>query len=150
PGLWNGRCAGLTTFKSWPLSLGQALSRRNAPGSQTPYLKASKDEFVSREGDRVKNRYVAALGFRALLIGGSFMAAYILIRWLADKGLLYDYRSFFVMAAASCVGTWLSFSLRRAVLGFADLASLEEDRLNPTGRLFFVIGLTSVIGIFIS
>jgi hypothetical protein len=48
-----------------------------------------------------------------------------------------------------CLGTWLSFAVRRVVLGFNDLALLEEDRLNPNGRILIVVGLTIIVGMFI-
>ena len=53
------------------------------------------------------------------------------------------------LGSRTSIGTWLSFSLRRPVLGFADLAVLEEDRLNPTARILFVLGLTLVVGLLI-
>jgi hypothetical protein len=121
-------------------------------------LQGFKDEFVSREADAVKNRYVGQLGRQALIIGGGFTFAYILLAYVLTPffpkvnitpDAAATYGSFLAMAGAACGGTWLSFSLRRVVLGFSDLANLEEDQLNPTGRLLFVVGLTWVIGLFL-
>ena len=117
-------------------------------------LHGFQEEFVSREADSVKNRYVGHLGRQALLIGSGFLFPYLVIafclymNWLDNK-YVYMY-NFLIMALAACAGTWLSFSLRRVVLGFFDLANLEEDRLSPTGRLLFVVGLTWVIGLFLA
>ena len=48
-----------------------------------------------------------------------------------DPGtILHDFRNFFLLAIGTTVGTWLSFSLRRQILTFDDLAVLEEDRLD--------------------
>jgi hypothetical protein len=61
--------------------------------------------------------------------------------------IVSEYRNFFLLAAGTSVGTWLSFSLRRVILSFLDLAALEEDRLDPTMRVLFIIALASVVGL---
>jgi len=61
--------------------------------------------------------------------------------------VLYRFRNFFLVASGAAIGTWLSFSLRRVVLTFDDLALLEEDRLNPGLRVIFMVALTSVVGL---
>jgi hypothetical protein len=52
-----------------------------------------------------------------------------------------------LLVAGTAAGTWLSFSLRRVILKFLDLAALEEDRLDPFMRLGFVTGLAIVVGL---
>jgi hypothetical protein len=114
-------------------------------------LEGFKSDFVSLEGDFVKNRYVEKLGTHALAIGTLFWLPYVVLDlFRVHHGFFHTYKSFLLLAAAACAGTWLSFSLRRVTLGFADLANLEEDRLKPTMRLLFVIGLTWVIALFIA
>lgn len=119
-----------TTPLPWP------FHRRNREQDRPPDVR----EWAERRSDYI--RRLGRIARTGLLLPERVR--------LANTGVLHDYRSFFVMAAASCAGTWLSFSLRRAVLGFTDLVSPEADRLNPLGRLLFVVGLTSVIGIFLS
>jgi hypothetical protein len=121
-------------------------------------LEGFKSNFVSLEGEFVKNRYAQQLGWKALMIGGIFLVGYFLVsfvpsiphNWQSLVQPFQTYRSFLAMAAAACMGTWISFLLRRVTLDFADLANPEEDRVAPLIRLFFVIGLTWVIGAFIA
>jgi hypothetical protein len=123
-------------------------------------LQALRDEFVSYEAERVKNRYVETLGSYALLYGIPLFVLYWIIRYSIHapstgesvstlRSVIFRNREFLLLAAGACVGTWLSFSIRRVVLGFSDLATLEDDRLRPTARIFFVIGLTLVIGMLL-
>jgi hypothetical protein len=58
-------------------------------------------------------------------------------------------RNFHLLAAGTAVGTWLSFSLRRQELAFADLAVLEPDRLDPPARVVFMIGLSGLIALLL-
>jgi hypothetical protein len=124
------------------------------PHPSVPYanslLDLFKNDFVTLECDFVKNRYVTILGLHALGIGFLFLLPYIVLEHRVHHGFFHSYKSFLILAAAACAGTWLSFSLRRVTLGFTDLANLEEDRLKPTSRLLFVIGLTWVIALFIA
>lgn len=109
-------------------------------------LAGLKDEFVTREAGFVKNAYVLRLGVWALVVAFVSAAAYFLVQQypgsVADR-----YKNFFLLAAGTSIGTWLSFSLRRAVLSFSDLAVLEEDRLRPELRIAFMVALTLVIGL---
>lgn len=128
----------------------------NLDKSQTPFaelsLKSLKEEFVAREGGIVKNDYLLKLGFAASiavilsLIGYAVMGGF----FATKTGIVTDYaafRNFFLLWAGAAIGTWLSFSIRRVVLTFADLAVLEEDRLNPGFRILFMLALTTVIGL---
>jgi hypothetical protein len=124
----------------------------------TAALEAFKNEFVAREADLVKNRYVRSLGRRAAIYGLIFFGAYWFSRYLPsfmdldetpNDLVLYRYKEFFALATGACAGAWLSFAIRRVVLGFTDLALLEDDRLKPTSRIFFVVGLTMVVGMLL-
>jgi hypothetical protein len=64
--------------------------------------------------------------------------------------VVQKYRNFFLFAAGSCVGTWLSFASRRTVLTFESLATLEEDMMDPPIRVAFVMALTTVVGLLLS
>lgn len=130
-------------------------------------LESFREEFVSREADVVKNQYVRKLAICAALFALGFFALHLFAqgppggfgtglgsKWpqLASRvvtTLADPMPQFLLLAVGASAGTWLSFALRRPFLGFADLAVLEDDRLAPTARIAFVIGLTWVIGLLI-
>jgi hypothetical protein len=62
------------------------------------------------------------------------------LQWV--DGIVQDHNSFCLVGGAAAVGTWLSFSIRRVTLSFDDLAVLEEDLLDPSLRVIFVVALT--------
>lgn len=109
-------------------------------------LDGFKDYFVSLEADRVKNQYVKLLGMHALVWGVIFFMTWLVLPKVPQ---LTGFSPYLLLAIGACGGTWLSFSLRRVVLGFGDLALLEDDRMNPTGRILFVVGLTWVVGMLL-
>lgn len=118
-------------------------------------LDAFKDEFVAREADAVKSQHVRALGGRALVIVVIMSLIYVFADWLLQllpspdllKAMTLRYMA--ILVAGACCGTWLSFSIRRVVIGFSDLSLLEEDRLAPLSRLVFVGLLTTVFGLLL-
>lgn len=121
--------------------------------SQTSFaalaLSGLKDEFVAREATGVKNDYVFRLGLSGLVVVLICMVGYAAID-LSDidsNSVPYRFRNFFLVATGAAIGTWLSFSLRRVVLTFDDLALLEEDRLNPGFRMIFMVALTAIVGL---
>jgi hypothetical protein len=113
-------------------------------------LSALQQEIVDREAGVVKNAYIRKLGVWA----ASVIIVTALLYWIADQlqqdSVLHQQRQFFVLIGGCAVGTWLSFSMRRVILGFRDLAILEDDRLDPGIRVVFVIGLTIIIGLLFS
>ena len=123
----------------------------NLDRTQTPFamlaLEGLQSEFVSREAGVVKNTYVARLGLAALVAVFLGVAGYIGAGFLPAAWIPYRFREFFLLGCGAAVGTWLSFSIRRVVLSFADLATLEEDRLNPSLRVIFMVTLTTVVGL---
>jgi hypothetical protein len=118
-------------------------------------LEAFKEEFVAMEADMVKNQYLRSLGLRALIgalvFGIGWGACYTTYVAKSDvlKSVAPNLEPFLLTAVGACVGTWLSFAIRRVVLGFNDLAALEDDRMAPTSRILFVVGLTWVVGLFL-
>jgi hypothetical protein len=132
-------------------------------------LDAFREDFVSREASAVKNQYVRKLGARAAAFAIVFFIFYLgtwavasnpgtgilayLMPTLAPSihsSLFGDpLAQLFLLGIGASIGTWLSFSLRRPILHFDDLAVLEEDRLNPTARILFVVGLTLVVGLLL-
>lgn len=127
------------------------IARLGLVGSQTALaalaLDGMRSEFVAREAGRIKNSYVRSLGVAAGITAAIFLIAYGLIvpgvfgtswSWAAA------YSPFLLAGTGACIGCWLSFSIRRVSLPFAQLGVLEEDLLDPSLRIVFVVGLTLV------
>jgi hypothetical protein len=127
----------------------------------TQSLEALREEIVAMEASKVKNRYLWRLGVRCLCMATVSVVGYLAIgavcpidhlqppaaRMCSNLQVPSAFRNFFLLAAGTAVGTWLSFSLRRVILTFLDLASLEDDRLDPTIRVLFITALASVVGL---
>ena len=116
-------------------------------------LQGFKNEFVALEADSVKNQYVRLLG-RHVLVGVGlfiiiFVAMFVVPLRFPAATVPSPFTLFPLLAAGACIGTWLSFAIRRVILEFEDLALLEDDRLDPTSRLFFVVLLTLIVGLLI-
>lgn len=122
----------------------------NSDSTQTPFaaeaLVTFKEEVVAREATHIKNAYVWRLGVAAAIA----IAICTLLYFAIPKYFVWavPYSNFCLLWAGAAAGTWLSFSLRRPVLQFTDLALLEEDRLRPEFRILFVLVLTTVVGLF--
>ncbi len=106
-------------------------------------LNGMRAEFVAAEAGRIKNNYVRSLGMASGLAALMFFVLYASV----DTGRITSqfwvgHKPFLLAAAGAAIGTWLSFSIRRVQLSFDDLAVLEEDLLDPSVRVVFVIGLT--------
>ncbi len=112
-------------------------------------LTGLQDEIITREAGVVKNAYLRRLGYTAIFFAIIACAIYV-YPFTAKPPLLAEAQKFMPLILGALLGTWLSFSLRRSVLGFADLAHLEEDRLDPSIRLLFVVGLTVIVGLLLS
>lgn len=113
-------------------------------------LEAFKTDFVAMEADTVKNQYVRMLGWRALIFALIFGAGWgACMTLFADSLVAIKLAPFLLAAVGACAGTWLSFAIRRVVLGFEDLALLEDNRMHPMARVLFVVGLTWLVGLFL-
>jgi hypothetical protein len=126
----------------------------NTDDTQTPFadfaLAGFKEEFVAREAGAIKNNYVRRLGLHALFATAIAVIAYLLVIFFVPTDWIpWRFRNFLLLAAGAAVGTWLSFSIRRQILSFSDLATLEEDRLNPGLRILFMVALTTVVGLLL-
>jgi hypothetical protein len=115
-------------------------------------LDSFREEFVAREAGGVKNRYLDRLGSYCAGSALLWAAIYWWARSHPDALLAvpFNIRNFFLLACGSSVGTWLSFSLRRVILQFLDLARLEEDQLDPRNRVLFILGLTVLLGMLLA
>jgi len=109
-------------------------------------LSAFRAEFVAQEAGRIKNTYLRHLGVASGIFSALFFTAYIMAYYCSNQnGFWYTHKIVLLAAGSAAIGTWLSFSIRRVILGFDDLAILEEDRLDPSLRVIFVIFLTIVV-----
>lgn len=106
-------------------------------------LNGLKADFVSAEAGRVKNTYIRGLGLACGIVAIVILLIYAAVQ---TGGITADFwvvhKAFLVAGAGAAIGTWLSFSIRRVELSFENLAVLEEDLLDPSVRVIFVIGLT--------
>ncbi len=108
-------------------------------------LNEMRNEFVAQQAGRIKNAYVRSLGGAAAVIAAPLLLWYAgIVNSTPAAGWWYEHRMFLLAAAGAAIGTWLSFSIRRVQLSFADLAILEEDLLDPSVRVIFVVGLTMI------
>jgi hypothetical protein len=106
-------------------------------------LAGLKNEFVSAQAGRIKNAYVRSLG---LACGIAALIIFLIYTGVETHHITAEFwvghKAFLLAAAGAAIGTWLSFSIRRVELPFENLAVLEEDLLDPSVRVIFVIGLT--------
>lgn len=119
------------------------------PDSSRQALESLQMEVLVREGPRVKNGYMQALGVWAAVSGVLAAIIYLTLHNNPHfSQLLYAYQNLFVLWIGTMIGTWLSFGLRRPKLAFKDLGGLEEDMLEPVTRLIFT-GLIAITIAFI-
>jgi hypothetical protein len=122
------------------------IARVGLQGPHTPLAKLAlnelRAEFTAQQAGLIKNIYVRSLGAAAGVSSTSLLVLYAFIAKYVGVGWWYDHKAFLIAAAGAAIGTWLSFSIRRVNLSFSDLAILEEDLLDPSVRIVFVIGLT--------
>jgi hypothetical protein len=104
-------------------------------------LNELRAEFTAQQAGRIKNMYVRSLGAAAAMAAVPLLVFYTIIAKGVGSGWWYDHKAFLIAAAGAAIGTWLSFSIRRVELSFSQLAILEEDVLDPSVRIVFVIGL---------
>ena len=138
--------------------IGQNALVKDNVGYAGSRLVGFKEIFVAREGDAVMARHVKRLAFIC------FMAAFV---WLlfgvllgpkitcffffhnTPKNNAYLIRNFSLAACSACVGTWVSFALRKPSLAFTDLANVDDDMLRPAARVAFVVCLTLFLALFL-
>ena len=110
-------------------------------------LERLRDEFVAHEAGRIKNAYVRSLGFAAVFAAALLFGMYAMIEYsvFLTSRFWADHKVFLLAAGGSAIGTWLSFSIRRVTLPFDQLAVLEEDLLDPSVRVIFVVLLTIMV-----
>ncbi|MEP6911861.1 MAG: hypothetical protein ABI923_03850, partial [bacterium] len=139
------------------LSLSQAglVGQHAQPKVAAGALEALKNEITAREGGKIKNRYMQALGLRAMYIGGPALLLGVIfyaarLRWPINNQTVDTINNFLFLWSGCMAGVWLSFGARKTFLRFEDLHIPEEDRLEPTIRLIFAGLLTVIVGLFFS
>lgn len=110
-------------------------------------LSLFQSDIVSREAGRIKNEYMVQLGKWAFFISALCAVAYILFSIWPSLPIVpvYRYRNILLVIVGCMAGAWASFASRKVVLAFDDLASLEEDKLDPPVRLVFAGVLTVIL-----
>jgi hypothetical protein len=119
------------------------------PESSERWLGTLQEEILLREGPGVKNGYMKRLGLWAASSGALTLILYLVMRnnhQLSE--LLYTYRNLFLLWTGTMVGAWLSFGIRRPQIAFKNLASIEDDMVEPAIRLIFT-GLLALTIAFI-
>lgn len=115
-------------------------------------LEQIKIEITNNESGKIKNKYLKALGKKALLFGLPMLCVGLLFDYLfcncTLKGYgcinIKDLTSLVILWSGAMMGVWLSFAITRTTIGFNDLTILEKDRLEPSLRLLFT-GLLAII-----
>jgi hypothetical protein len=106
-----------------------------------------KHDIVNREAGRIKNDYMALLGKWALGFGIicaiSFLAFDYWTFLVPER--VHRYRNVLLVLTGCMAGAWASFASRKVVLSFDDLATLEDDKLEPPLRLIFTSVLTTIL-----
>jgi hypothetical protein len=132
--------------------LGIAKLGLEADPAQVRLAGRQLDEFqtqiVAREAATIKNAYMRRFLGYTLATVLLFLALFLGLRTLGtDSPLasLVAYQNVLLLLCGASFGAWLSFGMRKVVLGFGDLAALEEDRLDPPIRLVFVCGLSVIV-----
>lgn len=151
------------------ISIGKkGLEREDNAITSLRSLQAFREDFYNREAPAVKNRHVRKLGFRVGWVSISFFVLFLLataivaqprtgwLEWALGSNIASKFGEmitplpyFLLLCMGACIGTWLSFTLRRTTLTFEQLSMLEDDMLTPMPRIFFVLGLTIVFGMLL-
>jgi hypothetical protein len=109
-------------------------------------LNGFRADFVAQEAGRIKNTYVRSLGTASGLVALLFLVLYLLVEYSWFTGEFWKKHQIFLLAGiGATIGTWLSFSIRRVTRAFDDLGILEEDLLDPSLRVLFVVTLTMIV-----
>ncbi|WBS04960.1 hypothetical protein OU994_12095 [Pseudoduganella sp. SL102] len=117
-------------------------------------------DLIDDEAGNIKNAYLKRLGLHTVILSVPFLALYCVAfawqgEWLTssfallriDRPLLAS----FCMLWVGCFhGVWLSYGIRKAKIGIADLTAREEDRMQPLVRLLFAGLLTFAIGLMVT
>jgi hypothetical protein len=120
-----------------------------SPAVAMDALRALEADIVEREAGPIKNQYMRKLGAWAF----GFAAVGFFLYLVCDQNpktvidQVYRYRTVFLVWTGSMAGAWASFASRKVTLSFADLISLEEDKIEPPLRLIFVGVLTTILAL---
>lgn len=112
-------------------------------------LDSLKSEIVDREAGRIKNNYMIKLGKWALAFCAIGVIAYLVAGIDSElvPAQVRHYRNFLLLWSGCMIGVWCSFASRKVIMGFFDLAGIEEDKVDPPLRLIFSGLLTSILGL---
>lgn len=125
------------------LTLAQAgfIGNEPDPTLALTSLKAIKDEILTVEGHRIKNKYMLYLGISSLISILLCWVIFVIIEYFAD---ITTIKTYFVVWTGAMVGAWISFGARKFNIQFDELNVLEEDKMYIYIRLPY-IGICSLI-----
>lgn len=107
-------------------------------------LDTFQNDVLAAEGGRFKNAYIAKLGVAAAVLAApSAVLAGVL---LAFPTIQQPFLPLLLIWTGSMVGAWVSFGIRKSNMTFDDLATPEQDRVNPFARLIYTGILSIVLG----
>lgn len=122
----------------------------NRPAIATVALAHLRDQFTARVAGRIKNSYARSLGCACLVAVALCSLLRVAIGqswWLFSDPWWSGKQNLLMLFVGAALGTWLSFLVRRVALTFDDLAIVEADLLDPSLRVLFVLGLTTLVGL---
>jgi hypothetical protein len=132
------------------LSLAQTgLVGKNAqPELAKSALTNLKRDITVREAGRVKNGYMRALGWRAMILGMPALACTYAFHLIAPG---HPIEAIVLAIWGGCMGgCWVSFGARKPNISFEDLQVLEQDRVEPTLRLIFAGLVAETLALLLS
>lgn len=113
------------------------------PNVATRALATFKADIVSREGIRVKNEYLIALGsFAFIFVCVATISSALALRFFPNTE---EITSIAAMWIGCMGGVWLSFALGKAEIEFDDLHLVELSHKEPLIRLIFAGFLSMVL-----
>jgi hypothetical protein len=146
----------LESYFNQLLTLAQAgLVPENAqPQISLNALLQLKNEVVDKKSGEIKNSYFKLLGIQALKLGAGPLVLALFLKFAfycygsvdALKNLS-TFANFLLLWSGCMLGIWLSFGARKTILSFAELTTIEEDRLEPLMRLLFAGAIAMVFSL---
>lgn len=102
------------------------------------YLEELKNEILSSEGSRIKNKYMKDLGkgiIVSIILTWIIFAVFHSFPFFKTK----EFSVYFVVTTGALIGTWVSFGARKFNITLSDLISLEEDYMSIPIRIIYII-----------
>ena len=127
----------------------------NQPELAIEAVKILKEEIVLREGGRIKNRNLSALGYCALILGAVSAAVGFFMRLVSTGSILANTPfgaalagnslfAYFLVFAGAVAGAWVGYGVENKTVSFEELVNVHKDRIKHVPRLF-LFGVSGVL-----